>query len=217
MRTEYAKLIGQLMTIAKADPKEFLKMRSGFKRAEALAKVSVLVGEMRTRYPLMTKETADVLTTEKSEPFVRLMIGLSKHRHKVSEPSLVRWWIRMVATGQEHLIAYFSWKRLDEVFRGQTITGSDILRVCTDNEALFANYSSALLNDRNVDFKIRELLGGLSMASDVKKAWREWALANHPDKGGDPEQFLTVKLVYDEWLLSQAADNNNSTKQQNDK
>jgi hypothetical protein len=24
-------------------------------------------------------------------------------------------------------------------------------------------------------------------------------MTNHPDKGGDPENFLKVKLVYDEW------------------
>ena len=24
-------------------------------------------------------------------------------------------------------------------------------------------------------------------------------MTHHPDKGGDPENFLKVKLVYDEW------------------
>ena len=57
-----------------------------------------------------------------------------------------------------------------------------------------------LADDQSVDFKIRELLGGLSMKSDVRKAFKEWAMTNHPDKGGDAEKFLAVKLVYDEWL-----------------
>jgi hypothetical protein len=43
------------------------------------------------------------------------------------------------------------------------------------------------------------LLGGLSKTSDVRAAWKKWAMVNHPDKGGDPDRFLQVKVVYDEW------------------
>ena len=70
-----------------------------------------------------------------------------------------------------------------------------------------------LADDQSVDFKIRELLGGLSMKSDVRKAFKEWAMTNHPDKGGDAETFLKVKLVYDEWLETQKKFNTNQNKE----
>ena len=106
----------------------------------------------------------------------------------------------MVATGQDALLTYFSWKRFEETFTGRMVTAQDLIRVCSDNEAFLTNVGKVLADDQSIDFKIRELLGGLSMQSDVKKAWHEWAKLNHPDKGGDAETFLKVKLVYDEWV-----------------
>ena len=150
------------------------------------------------------------LSTQQSAPFVTLLIGLAERKYKANQISLLLWWRRLVATGQEHILSYFSWKRLEETFFGKCILGSDILRVCTDNEALLNNINAALSNDKTVDFKIRELLGGLSMQADVRKAWKAWAIRNHPDKGGDAETFLKVKLVYDEWTEIQNKLNNNS-------
>ena len=54
-------------------------------------------------------------------------------------------------------------------------------------------------SDDTVDFHLRELLGGLGSKSDVHAAWRTFAMKNHPDKGGDPEKFLEVKVCYEEW------------------
>ena len=150
------------------------------------------------------------LSTQQSAPFVTLLIGLAERKYKANQISLLLWWRRLVATGQEHILSYFSWKRLEETFFGKCILGSDILRVCTDNEALLNNINAALSDDKTVDFKIRELLGGLSMQADVRKAWKAWAIRNHPDKGGDAETFLKVKLVYDEWNEIQNKLNNNS-------
>ena len=150
------------------------------------------------------------LSTQQSAPFVTLLIGLAERKYKANQISLLLWWRRLVATGQEHILSYFSWKRLEETFFGKCILGSDILRVCTDNEALLNNINAALSDDKTVDFKIRELLGGLSMQADVRKAWKAWAIRNHPDKGGDAETFLKVKLVYDEWTEIQNKLNNNS-------
>jgi hypothetical protein len=127
------------------------------------------------------------------------MLGLAKRRYRVHQMSTVLWWRRMIATGQENVITYFSWERFDATFTGDVVHATDIMRVCVDNEQLLNNITAALADDKCVDFKIRELLGGISMQSDVRQAWKKWAMANHPDKGGDPELFLKVKLVYDEW------------------
>lgn len=110
----------------------------------------------------------------------------------------------MIATGQENVITYFSWERFEATFTGDVVHATDIMRVCVDNEHLLNNITTALADDKCVDFKIRELLGGISMQSDVRQAWKKWAMANHPDKGGDPELFLNVKLVYDEWCEIQS-------------
>jgi hypothetical protein len=73
------------------------------------------------------------------------------------------------------------------------------LRQCVSNEQILDRITESLKSDTSVDYRIRELLGGLSMQSDVTAAWKKWCMTNHPDKGGDPEKFLEVKLVYEEW------------------
>jgi hypothetical protein len=104
----------------------------------------------------------------------------------------------MVAAGQQHILTYFSWPALERL-QTFTVTGSDLLRACTDNIALLEQVKNILADDASVDFRIRELLGGLSKTSDVRAAWKKWVMLNHPDKGGDPDKFLQVKVVYDEW------------------
>lgn len=142
------------------------------------------------------------LATEESAPFVKVAIGLYQKGYKHSPMSLCLWWRRMLSVNEQAVLTYFSWPSLERL-EVETVTGSDLLRACTDNQALLENIKSILADDQTVDFRIRELLGGLSMTSDVKVAWKKWAMTNHPDKGGDPEHFLQVKVVYDEWLTLQ--------------
>lgn len=158
------------------------------------------IAKLQKHWSDMPQSVLLELATRQSQPFVVVMLGLAERKYKVSQPSMVNWWRRMCATGQDYILTYFSWKRLAETFFGSTVLASDIMRVCVDNEQMLGNITSTLSDDKCVDFKIRELLGGLSMQSDVKKAWHEWAKLNHPDKGGDAETFLKVKLVYDEWV-----------------
>lgn len=196
-------IVTELDRIARSDPHDLLAMRKAFRQAEETAKLVLLTVKLRALYPAMPRSTYEALATKTSEPFVRLMIGLADRGYKVFEPSLVGWWRRMVATGQQHLITYFSWTTFIRECVDRIITGSDILWVCSENADMFDNFCRTLTDDKAVDFKIRELLGGLSQASDVTKAWKEWAKANHPDKGGDAETFLNTKLVYEEWLTFQ--------------
>ena len=170
------------------------------------------IGKLQRCWPDTPHSVLYELSTKQSEPFVKVMIGLAERKYKVSQLSMVNWWRRMCSTGQDYLITYFSWQRLAETFFGHTILASDLMRVCTDNEKLLANITKTLSDDKCVDFKIRELLGGLSMQADVKEAWKAWAKSNHPDKGGDTETFLKVKLVYDEWIdIQNKLNNTNNT------
>lgn len=140
------------------------------------------------------------LTTRTSAPFVKVALGLAQRRLPHSPVSLMLWWRRMVAVGQTSVLTYFSWTAAEEFAKYSVITGSDLARICIGNEQMFRDFQTTFQDDRSVELTIREALGGLSMQSDVRKAWKEWALRNHPDKGGDAEEFLRVKLIYDEWV-----------------
>jgi hypothetical protein len=140
------------------------------------------------------------LTTRTSAPFVKVALGLAQRRLPHSPVSLMLWWRRMVAVGQTSVLTYFSWTAAEEFAKYSVITGSDLARIRIGNEQMFRDFQATFQDDRSVELTIREALGGLSMQSDVRKAWKEWALRNHPDKGGDAEEFLRVKLIYDEWV-----------------
>lgn len=54
-------------------------------------------------------------------------------------------------------------------------------------------------SSREKDTKLYDLLGlqPNCSSSDVKKAYRNLALKNHPDKGGDPEKFKDINAAYE--------------------
>lgn len=139
------------------------------------------------------------LCTEESAPFVIIMLGLSQRGHSCNQLSLVSWWRRMIATGQSYLITYFSWESVADLRREVPITGQDLMKACAQNKDTFENITNAYTSDKSVEYRIRELLGGLSMQADVPSAWKEWAKKNHPDKGGDHEVFVRTKIVYETW------------------
>lgn len=189
----------RLEAIIRVSPEYLRKVKPKWKHLEQTATNTARLFKLQKHWPDIPQSVILELNTQQSVPFVTVMLGLAERKYKVSQLSMVNWWRRMCATGQDEILTYFSWKRFAETFFGQTVVASDLLRVCSDNEAFLENVGRVLADDQSVDFKIRELLGGLSMKSDVKKAFKEWAMTNHPDKGGDAETFLRVKLVYDEW------------------
>lgn len=192
----------ELESIFRKSPELMRTWKPKVKKLETVATNTARIYRLAEMWPEVPQSLLLEFNTEESAPFIKVCIGLGKYKYKVSRTSLMLWWRRMVATGQQHMITYFSWPALERLDTF-TVTGSDLLRACTDNIALLEQVNNILTDGKSVDFRIRELLGGLSAKSDVKEAWKKWVLVNHPDKGGDTEKFLQVKVVYDEWLESQ--------------
>mgnify|MGYP004443807635 CR=1 FL=1 len=207
---EIDEVFGQLDSLLRKHPDLIKRMKPKWKALEQTATNTNRIAKLQKLCPTFVSSSLQELNTQQSAPFVTLLIGLYERKYMVSQMSMMMMWRRLVASGQENIISYFSWKRMEETFFSKIVLAQDILRVCTDNETLLNNINAALADDKCVDFKIRELLGGISMAADVKKAWKEWALRNHPDKGGDTETFLRVKLVYEEWCEIHKLNNNQS-------
>lgn len=211
VRNDIEELFWKLENIVRRNSDAIRFIKPKLKSLVAIATNLNRVDKLQKVWADTPSEVLTELSTQQSVPFVTVMLGLAERKYKVAQVSMVTWWRRMCATGQDCVLTYFSWKRLSETFSGTTVAASDIMRVCIDNEETLGRITSALSDDKCVDFKIRELLGGLSMQSDVNKAWRDWAKVNHPDKGGDAETFLRVKLVYDEWCEIQKKQPKQST------
>jgi hypothetical protein len=136
------------------------------------------------------------LATEKSAPFIQICLQLCKRGISHSPVSLLKWWTRMIACGQTNIITYFTWLTFKP---SGCVTGQDILYNCSRTQQMFDAILVTLEQPSSVDFHLRELLGGLGSKADIHEAWKKFAKENHPDKGGDPERFLEVKVCYDEW------------------
>ena len=202
MINELDDITWRLEAIFRTDPSLMRKWKPKFKRLEEAATNTARVLTLCARWSSVPQSLLREFATAESAPFIKVCIGLDSRHYTVSPTSLCLWWRRMLAAGQQHYLTYFSWDALNRL-DVETVCGSDLLRACTDNKELLENVRSILQDDQTVDFRIRELLGGLGKNSDVKAAWKKWVMTNHPDKGGDPEKFLQVKVVYDEWLTFQ--------------
>ena len=133
--------------------------------------------------------------------FCKLMISLSKHGYTYGAISMHRWWRRLKACNQQHLITYFSYKDFN-VDKTKTLWWMDVYKQCCRTAELFAQYDAIYRDDSAVEMNLRALLG-ISQTRDIKSAWSEWAKANHPDKGGSVEKFVLVKAAYEEWYVAQ--------------
>lgn len=192
----------RLENIFRTDPTLMRKWKPKVKRLEATATNVARVHELCEKWITVPQSLLLDFATEESAPFIKVAMGLAKRHYNCVPMSLCLWWRRMLATGQQNILTYFSWEGLDRLCLN-SVTGSDLLRACTDNIGLLENIKAALGDNQTVDFRIRELLGGLSKTSDVKAAWKKWVMTHHPDKGGDPEEFLKVKVAYEEWVSLQ--------------
>ena len=185
----------------KEHPVLLAKYKSEFKKIELAVSNTKRVNQLRALWTDVPSQAFLDLDSNQSVPFVTMMLGLAKRHYRVQPMSMFLFCRRMCATGQDNVLTYFSWGRFEATFtdKSKVVVANDLLRVCSDNQSFLDNVGKCLADNQSVDYKIRELLGGLSMQSDIKTAWKKWVMTHHPDKGGDPENFLKVKLVYDEW------------------
>lgn len=129
------------------------------------------------------------------EPFLKLMLSLSKHGYEYNVISMHKWWQRLKAVNQHHLISYFTYVGFPEPCK---IGWMDLYQKCCRTSDIFKAMADVYMDDRSVELNLRALLG-ISQQSDIKQAWLKWAKTNHPDKGGSAEKFVLVKSAYEEW------------------
>lgn len=133
------------------------------------------------------------------EPFVKLMISLAKHGYDYNAISMHRWWRRLKAVNQQHLVSYFTFIGFPEPGHVGWI---DLYQKCCRTSDIFKAMADVYRDDRSVEMNLRGMLG-ISQKSDIKEAWLKWAKQNHPDKGGSVERFVLVKAAYEEWQNAQ--------------
>ena len=132
------------------------------------------------------------------EPFVKLMLSLSKHNYHYGAISMHKWWRRLKAVNQQHIITYFTYQGFPPPERGKKLFWLELYEHCCKTQTMFQQMSEVFKDDRSVEMNLRGMLG-ISQRRDIKEAWVEWAKQNHPDKGGSAERFVLVKAAYEEW------------------
>lgn len=132
------------------------------------------------------------------EPFVKLMISLAKHGYHYNAISMHKWWRRLKAVNQQHLITYFTYNNFVDKKVKPRLFWTDVYEQCCRTQDIFCQMSEIYKSDSAVEMNLRALLG-CSQKADIKQAWSEWAKRNHPDKGGDVERFILIKAAYEEW------------------
>lgn len=131
------------------------------------------------------------------EPFVKVMVSLGKNGYKYNAVSMLKWWRRMKAVNQQHLITYFSYIGFPKPSE-KNLFWTELYVQCCRTSEMFKQMSEMYRSDKAVEMNLRALLG-ISQSRDIKQAWAEWAKKNHPDKGGSVEKFVLVKAAYEEW------------------
>ena len=99
----------RLDQMLRISPEQIRKLKPRWKQLEQTATNTARVFKLQKLWhgelpPFAMLE----LSTQQSAPFVTLLIGLAERKYKTSQISLVLWWRRLVATGQEHILTYLS-------------------------------------------------------------------------------------------------------------
>lgn len=138
------------------------------------------------------------------EPFIKLMLSLSKHKYDYGAISMHRWWRRLKAVNQQNVITFFTYVNFKKQPGDGQLYWYDVYQQCCKTAETFAKMDAVYRDDTFVEMNLRALLG-ISQQRDIKDAWKEFAKTNHPDKGGSVEKFVLVKAAYEEWLLNAKA------------
>lgn len=192
MRTfvEYMDYPAEAKTVAKG-------LREELARLDAIIKISQL--RKYLDWSSYEPNVIATLATKLDAPFIKLMTSLAQRGYRYSAISMFNMWRRLKAIGQDHIITYFAYPGFGDP---RFITPDDVIRQCDYTHSMFGSLKEQLADNRLVELSLRALLG-ISRVTDIKSAFREWAKANHPDKGGDTDKFARVMAAYDEWLDTQ--------------
>lgn len=193
MRTfvEYIDYPAEAKTVAKG-------LREDLARLDAIVKISQL--RKHLDWDKFAPEVLAPLATKLDAPFIRLMTSLAQRGYRYSAISMFNMWRRLKAIGQDHIITYFAYPGFGDP---RFITPADLINQCDYTHSMFGTLKEQLTDNKLVEYSLRALLG-ISQATDIKMAFREWAKTNHPDKGGDTDKFARAMAAYDEWLDTQA-------------
>lgn len=175
------------------------QLRDELARLDMINKISEL--RKYLDWPKFNKEVIVQLATKLDAPFVKLMISLAKHGYRYSAISMMNLWRRLKTIGQDHIITYFAYPGFGDP---RFITPDDLIHQCDYTHSVFGSLKEQLADNNLVEMSLRALLG-ISQVVDIKTAFRDWAKANHPDKGGDTDSFVRVKSAYEEWASLQEA------------
>lgn len=72
---------------------------------------------------------------------------------------------------------------------------------CTDFFGSFGNNRN-FQKPRKTDYYDTLGVDSSATAHDIKKAYRKSVITNHPDKGGDPEEFKVIAAAYEVSIMS---------------
>lgn len=178
-------------------PANLAELRRAYKRAisdldsiKAIAELRKYADWGEFAWPVLSQ-----LCNNVDMPFVKLMVSLSKHGYRYSAISMMRWWRRLKAIGQEHIISYFSYTNF---VPPQFIMPDQLTAHCDYGQSMFGTITKMFSDNKLVEMSLRSMLG-ISQASDIKTAWIAWAKEHHPDRGGDTDTFIKTKAAYEEW------------------
>lgn len=135
------------------------------------------------------------------EPFIKLMLSLSRHGYDYGAISMHRWWRRLKAVNQHNIISFFTYQGFDHD-KKKRLYWERLYEHCCRSKEIFTRMSDVFISDSAVEMNLRALMG-ISQQTDIKEAWTKWAKTNHPDKGGSVEKFVLVKAAYEEWQNAQ--------------
>ena len=150
----------------------------------------------------MPDEAFELLRCIKAKVFVSIMLKAAKEHYHTNGMCMMHLWKRLVASGQENILTYVVWKRIESVCQNDkylstfrlldaAALGKDIISRIDDgttSESIKMKLCAALM------------IGDLSISDkDLKASWRDWAIEHHPDHGGDPDVFISVKTIYELW------------------
>lgn len=200
---DYDELLSKLERLVMDNPKlvntlkhDVLKLCDDVKLREYNRKVID-----RTIFNPMPQYVKLELLDKVHNPFIRLIDSLVKCGYRnVSILSMYRMWKSLIATNNTSLLTYFNITKFD-VPKDNIVVGNDIINNCSLTREAVDNVLSSF-NEHTYRLTLCEMLGGISLESDIHLKWKEWAKKHHPDKGGDTETFIKVKIAYDVWCES---------------